>query len=122
MVVRYFLNGKCHEEFIGFHAAESLTAESLTKYIMDLLKRTGIDITHCIAQSYDGASVMSGHVGGTQTKIREHVEWAIYVHCYAHRINLVAVDCCKSIPDVSDFFELIQQVYNLIYGSYVHSS
>lgn len=120
-MVRCFLNDICHKEFIGFHSEESLTAESLTKYIVDSLKRAGIDITHCIAQSYDGASVVSGRIGGAHQKIREHVEWAVYVYCYTNRINLVTVECCKSITDASDFFASLQQVYNFISGSYIHS-
>jgi hypothetical protein len=32
------------------------------------------------------------HVSGVQTQIQKLAEWAIYVHCYAHRINLVIVD------------------------------
>jgi len=50
-----------------------------------------------IAQSYDGASVMSGHLNGVQTKIKEYYPFAIYTHCMAHRLNLVDVDTCKTI-------------------------
>ena len=37
----------------------SLTAESLANFIYDELVRLGIDWQYCIAQCYDGASVMS---------------------------------------------------------------
>lgn len=50
-----------------------------------------------VAQSYDGASVMSGHLGGVQSKIKQQYPCAIYTHCMAHRLNLIVVDMCKGI-------------------------
>lgn len=50
-----------------------------------------------VAQSYDGASVMSGCLGGVQAKIKEHYPCALYTHCMTHRLNLVVVDMCKGI-------------------------
>jgi len=58
----------------------------------NILQRVNI-----VAQSYDGASVMSGHLNGVQTKIKEHHPTAVYIHCMAHRLNLVVVDVCTSI-------------------------
>lgn len=52
---------------------------------------------HIVAQSYDGASVMSGNMNGVQAKIKEKHPAAVYTHCMAHRLNLVVVDTCKSI-------------------------
>jgi hypothetical protein len=42
----------------------------------------GVAGLKCVAQTYDGATVMSGSKGGVQ-----HPE-AIDVHCYAHKLNL----------------------------------
>jgi len=48
-----------------------------------------------IAQAYYGASVMSGHISGVQTWIREKYPEAIYLHCLAHKLNLVLVSTCN---------------------------
>lgn len=120
VVVRYFFDGVIHEEFIGFSYAESVNAESLHKYITDRLKTVGIPIKFCIGQSYDGASVMSGQSSGVQARIKEDSEWAIYVHCYAHRLNLVIVDSCKSVKFAADFFSILQRLYIFMSSSYVH--
>lgn len=53
-----------------------------------------------IGQSYDGASLMSGSVGGVQTKFRQShpsASQAVYVHCMAHKLNLVIIDMCKHL-------------------------
>ena len=42
-----------------------------------------------IAQTYDGASVMRGRIGGVHFKVKEVYENAYYVHCAAHQLNLV---------------------------------
>lgn len=61
---------------------------------MQKIEMSNINI---IAQSYDGASVMSGKLNGVQAKIKELYPSAIYTHCMAHRLNLVVVDMCKTI-------------------------
>ena len=42
------------------------------------------------------------------------------MHCYAHRLNLVVVDSCKSVRYASDFFALLQRPYVFLSGSYLH--
>lgn len=75
-----------------------------------------------IEQSYDGAAVMSGSVGGVQTKLRQShpsASQAVYVHCMAHKVNLVVVDMCKhlkvmiSINNVDTI--LIFNIFNFLY-------
>ena len=54
-------------------------------------------------------------------RIKEIVPQAIYVHCLAHRLNLVIVQAVKSIVPVADFFATLQLCYNFLSGSNVHS-
>uniref|UniRef100_A0A1X7T9X7 DUF4371 domain-containing protein n=1 Tax=Amphimedon queenslandica TaxID=400682 RepID=A0A1X7T9X7_AMPQE len=49
-----------HEQFLSYHPAHNLTAESLTAYIQECLPKQGLDPKWIVAQSYDGAAVMSG--------------------------------------------------------------
>ena len=120
LVVRYIYDGFIHEEFVGFTYAESVDAKSLCTYITSQLETVGIDIKDCIGQSYDGASVMSGRLSGVQKRVKEHVDWAIYVHCYAHRLNLVVIDSCKAVKYAADFFAQLQRLYVFMSGSFVH--
>ena len=71
-----------------------------------------------MAQSCDGASVMSGHLNGVQELFREKSGTpCIYVHCYAHRVNLVLVDACHVVRAVGDLFGLLEAVHNFITAS-----
>lgn len=49
-----------HEHFLTYVQAESLNAESLTKYIVDTLTQFQLNLTCIVSQGNDGAAVMSG--------------------------------------------------------------
>lgn len=68
--VRYIMGSNTKERFLGFVLIQDLDANSLSKTIHEFLKNINLDITKCVGQSYDGASVMSGSNNGVQVKIR----------------------------------------------------
>uniref|UniRef100_A0A1X7VK12 TTF-type domain-containing protein n=1 Tax=Amphimedon queenslandica TaxID=400682 RepID=A0A1X7VK12_AMPQE len=107
------------ECFLTFVIASNLTAEYLSKYILDTLSLYNLDAKLLVSQGYDGASVMSGCVSEVQKRIRDVAPQAIYVHCHAHCLNLVLVDCVKSNSHCSDFFSL-QSLYNFMSTSKSH--
>ena len=121
-VLRYFWHRCVHESFLQFEVADALDADSLTKKILAILDSFGLDYKkNLIAQCYDGASVMSGKNSGVATRLQQICEQAVYVHCHAHRLNLVLVDTAKSIREAADFFSLLQRLYVFLSGSYVHN-
>jgi hypothetical protein len=92
---RYVFDHKIHERFISLSRTPNADAENLVnKNILPLL--TSLKITAAlVAGGADGASVMSGCHEGVFEKLKEFYEWIIYVHCAAHRLNLV-VTCYLS--------------------------
>jgi hypothetical protein len=46
--------------------------------------------------------VISGAIGGVQTKIKDTYKHAHFVHCYAHQLNLIMQKATNQNP--SDFF------------------
>ena len=93
---------------------KDLSAEGIANDIFQVLTRNGVNLLNCVSQTYDGASVMSGKHRGVQKKIRDITGKALYVHCYAHRLNLVVVDTVKSLVSANDFFSLLQKLYILM--------
>ena len=120
-VLRYVFNCKVHEEFLGFRAADGLTVDSLSDAIQDELKQIGVSIHNLVGQGYDGAAVMSGKCADVQEKVRTIVPQALYVHCFAHRLNFVIVQVVESVVPVADSFAVLQLGYNFLSGSNVHS-
>jgi len=117
ILVRYTLHGDIKERAIGTYHMKDLSAESLAAAICKELSSQGIDMQLCVGQCYDGASVMRGSVRGVQARIREQVPHAVYIHCHAHRLNLVVVDTISDIPKMSEFFNIVQTLYTFIANS-----
>lgn len=106
------------ERFLGFTDCSQLDAVALATQIIGEVVQLGLNIKDCVAQCYDGAAVMSGHLSGVQSRIRERVgSGCVYIHCYAHRLNLVVVNTASSIKAVNDFFGLLEAVYRFVTAS-----
>ena len=96
--VRYVGQNSIEERFIGFIHLSQLNAESIANSALEYLVSVDFDPCKCIGQAYDGAAVMSGKINGVQRLLRQKVNNpCVYVHCYAHRLNLVLVDVSKPV-------------------------
>lgn len=98
--VRYSVKFQVFERFLGFvNVSTGQDANHIVSAIFNFFEKHKVDMNavKIIAQSYDGASVMSGHLNGVQSKLKSFYPCAIYTHCMAHRLNLVVVDTCKNI-------------------------
>ncbi|XP_078022986.1 zinc finger MYM-type protein 1-like [Epinephelus lanceolatus] len=120
IVVHYLKKGDVHEEFLHFDAADGLDADFLLNSIKSTLSQCNIDVKACIEQCYDGAAVMSGCHSGVQQRLCQEVPQALYIHCHAHRVNLVLVDCVNNVKTAAEFFKTVQMLYNFFSGSAVH--
>lgn len=119
--VRYVTaKGTVKEHFIELSSLNSFNVESITDAIERVLKSKGLNDFLCVAQTYDGASVMKGEVGGVQARFREKHPEAVYVHCYAHELNLVLCHTCRAVPEADDFFETLGNVYSFFSASMVN--
>ncbi|XP_069502501.1 zinc finger MYM-type protein 1-like [Ambystoma mexicanum] len=120
--VRYVLplSGEIKEHFLGFRELEDFNADAITESLQECLKEHGVDSILCVAQTYDGAAVMSGVSGGVQAKSRKYHPEGIYVHCYAHELNLVLCHTCKAIKEAKDFFSTMENLYTFFSTSLIH--
>nr|XP_004206627.2 uncharacterized protein LOC101240050 [Hydra vulgaris] len=75
------------------------------------LRAQGLDLKKCRGQGYDGASNMSGICSGVQTRIKEIEKNAIFIHCAAQNLNLEINDTMNGMPDISNCFSSIQEIY-----------
>ncbi|CAF1066658.1 unnamed protein product, partial [Brachionus calyciflorus] len=96
---------------------ENTTGELLYDLIKSKLKEFNLSLSNLVGQCYDGASNMSGEFKGLASRIKADYVTAVYVHCYAHRLNLALQDACKDITEVRNTLGQINSIYNLIEGS-----
>ena len=72
---------RVREEFLTFvHVDIRTNAEELTTKFLETIQSVGLSVNDMRTQRYDGASVMSGHVSGVQTQIRQVNPNAVYIH------------------------------------------
>ena len=114
--LRYVDGHDVKERFLNFVTLRNdLCAAALATAIAGSLQSSGLDLKLCVSQCYDGASVMSGEFNGVQAQFREMSgSPCIYVHCYAHRVNLALVDTCFSVEAAGDCIGLLQAIHNFV--------
>ncbi|XP_058783025.1 uncharacterized protein LOC131657670 [Vicia villosa] len=111
-VMLMFLNdkGRVVERFIALHHDKDTTSESLKDAFYGILDKYTLSVSRIRGQGYDGASNMRGEFNGLQRKILDENRYAFYVHCYAHRLQLVVVSVASSCSSIHDFFEYISLI------------
>ncbi|CAH1112199.1 unnamed protein product [Psylliodes chrysocephalus] len=106
-VVRYVLDGIPEGRFLGFlDVTSERTADALFKIVCEIISSLECG-SKLVGQSYDGAAVMAGHLGGLQAKVKEKFKHAIFVHCIAHRPNLILLRNMDNIKDCKVLFSTL---------------
>lgn len=85
-VLRYVHEGNncIKERFIKFNDVSAhRTADGLLSHVKNVVHEYKL-ADKLIAQTYDGAAVMSGHLSGLQKKVLDEYLMTLYTHCYAH--------------------------------------
>ncbi|CAB3981727.1 zinc finger MYM-type 1-like isoform X1 [Paramuricea clavata] len=98
MIIRLDKGSDIIERQLGFvDVSSDRTATALSTVIKGKLIQHENIMDKLIGQTYDGASVMSGHLNGVQAQIQREYPFAHFVHCAAHRLNLVLCQAASSI-------------------------
>lgn len=104
IVLRYITEASMVvERFLTFSPLVDRTAAGLETLLLEKLQPYKLE-NKLIAQTYDGAAVMSGASSGLQARLKETFPHAHFVHCYAHQLNLIMMQACSSHTPVRIFF------------------
>lgn len=123
IVLRFFddkLNSPV-EHLVAIRRVTSVDAQAIFSELKVVLSLLKVDWKNVLSVCFDGAATMSGSVSGVQMRCKELNINIVYVHCYAHCLNLVLVDACtldKGNRLIFDFFGIVQFIYTFIEGSY----
>ena len=105
MIVRLDKESDIVERQHGYvDVSSDRTANALSTVIKGKLVQHDNVADKLIGQTYDGASVMSGHLNGVQAQIQLEYPFAHFFHCAAHKLNLVLCQAASSIAPVKIFF------------------
>jgi hypothetical protein len=92
------------ERFLGIQHVSDTTSPSLKLALDAMLAKYGLSISRLRGQGYDGASNMRGQFHGLQRRVLDENPYAFYIHCFAHRLQLVVIVVAKCCGAVYDFF------------------
>ncbi|XP_050065690.1 zinc finger MYM-type protein 1-like, partial [Aphis gossypii] len=119
-IVRYIdqNSGSIYERLIAVLETPITTGCELMNVFRQTCDSLNLDWKHhLVGQSYDGAANMRGNYNGLQSLIKEINPHAIYVWCWAHRLNLVITDVVSSGINAMDMFGNLEKLYDLINSS-----
>jgi len=118
VVVRYVSDdADVHESLLALIEVKETSGKFLFDKLADLMKTLHLSFDFVVGQCYDGASNMSGAYNGLQALVKQAGRYKpIYVHCWAHVLNLVLQDVAKSTALCSRTFDLLQRIYVVVEG------
>lgn len=110
--VRYVRDWFVVERFIGFYnvSGES-NAHALSQLIIGKVKELGLQ-SKLIGQAYDGAATMAGCKSGVQKQVGDEFPMAVFIHCHAHRLNLVLQKSAASVKESAIFFSTLSGLHS----------
>jgi hypothetical protein len=107
-VLRYVSpNGEVCERFVRFdNVSDDRTAAGLAEHLFGYMNEFKCG-NKLVAQTYDGCAVMAGQHNGLQKLVRDKYPSALFVHCYAHKLNLVLKQSVEHIKECKVFFQTV---------------
>ncbi|CAB4059373.1 RAB35 [Lepeophtheirus salmonis] len=108
------LKGIKKESFLKFVKVTQTDGKYLFEKLHEDVKDLGLNPVSLAA---DGASNISGIKKGLAARWKEAAPLCVYIHCYAHVLNLVAKDLLSDITLLRNTMGTVQILYNFIEGS-----
>lgn len=116
--VRYVKEGNVNERLLSLISIKSSTGEAIYTEIKQEFEKLGLSLSKLVGHSFDGAANMSGQYNGLQAHLKKDAPDSIFVHCYAHVLNLVLSDATSCCIDSQNLFSLINKTGVFFSSSY----
>ncbi|XP_045046748.2 zinc finger MYM-type protein 1 isoform X1 [Desmodus rotundus] len=105
------------ERFLGFIDVEERTGTSLHRSITTYLQQIGIDLNKIRGQAYDSASNLRIIFNESAAEFKKEEPRALYVHCYAHFLDLAVIRFCKEVKELRSALNTLGSLFNTIHMS-----
>jgi hypothetical protein len=115
--LRHVLDGITLETFLGFFSTISTEGEVLFELVKKVMTDHGLELGNIVGECFDGASNMSGVRKGVAARMKECSPRGVYVHCYAHILNLALQDTMSDMKPLRNALGTLQSLYNFLEGS-----
>ena len=107
-------NLEIREDFLGFYELTNIKSDTIVHAIKDIMLRSGLSLSNCRGQTYDGASNMMGKKSGVATQIQQDQPKAISTHCHGHSLSLAVKDLTSSCDVLSNTMGTVGEICVLV--------
>ena len=113
------MDGKTLETFLGFFSTVSTEGEVLFELVKKVITEHGLKLHDIAGECFDGPSNMSCVWKGIAGRMEECSPRGVYVHCYAHILNLALQDTMSDVEplQLQNAIGTLQSLYNFLEGS-----
>ncbi|KAK8369988.1 hypothetical protein V6Z11_A01G146800 [Gossypium hirsutum] len=105
------------KRFFDIVHVKDVASLTLNNVIFNVLLQHSFDIQNILGQGYDGASNMRGEFNGLQGLILNDCQYAYYVHCFVHRLQLALIVAAREVVEVYQFFKDLSDIVNIASAS-----
>ena len=102
---------------MGLYEVATTTGIAMAVMLQDALTRLQLPVQNLRAQTYDGATNMSGKYHGCQAELKRIQPLAKYVHCGAHVSHLITSKCVQEASFIRDALDRVQELGNIYKSS-----
>lgn len=96
-------NGELRSSYAASRLLEGADAETIFGDAKALLTYYGLDLKDMVGLATDGAAVMTGHITGVATRFKRVCPWIITVHCFAHKLQLLAEKAAAKVLSIQHY-------------------
>ena len=105
-------SGKCEVHFLANLLPEDGLANGMEECIVEYLTKIGLLLSNCFGLCTDGASVMTGEVGGLAGLLKRKNPYLVSVHCTAHRLALATSQAADKVSYLKRYTKCIGAIYS----------
>ncbi|XP_012901570.1 zinc finger MYM-type protein 1 isoform X4 [Mustela putorius furo] len=103
------------ERFLGFIDIEEMTGTDLHGTIKTYLQQIGVDLNKICGQAYDSTTNLRGQFNKIAAEFKKEEPRALYVHCYAHFLDLTVITFCKEVKELRSALNTLNSLFNTIH-------
>ena len=103
--------GEVQERFYELTRLKETDANTIVKEGVLPTSEQFASLSTLLALGADGASVMSGCYEGVAAKLKRSYPWLLYVHCAAHRLNLIVVEYFRTVKSASNVIKIYKSLH-----------
>ena len=92
------------------HLLSMTDAPTIVKGVLPTTEKLCSSAT-LLALGAEGASVMSGCNEGVAAKLRRRNPWLVYIHCAAHRLNLMVGAYFRKVTEANNVINVYKSLY-----------